>query len=304
MSIKKTLVLWIFLACIFAVIIGSINLPTFYRLRQNGMAADSIVTGLTPKDHNTFSYSFKLGSETYTGRGSIDELGGRGIGAHVPITYVADSPVLSASGNVHERFQSEIQSTISGALFLSFFLAIAISYELGRGHSLTEEKRVLTGRTERKMSDGMTGLRTLKPGDSFQLKGFARIRFAVNWLSFAMCAIGFAIYWISGYPADMDFSQRIMFSLFVPLLLFGGAKLIIPMVWKIEVEDSGIVFHSLFQRQFVPWNTLTDVAVEHWGSETYYRVSHRGGQPIRLSSGMDREDEIVQELCEHVTELA
>ncbi len=107
---------------------------------------------------------------------------------------------------------------------------------------------------------------------------------------------------IFGMPAGIDSIGRNLFLVAVPLMLAIGLWCNWRAVWKVETQDKGLLFCTLFQRRFVSWGAITDVLNRRWGNETIYVVHCRDQAGVRFPSGMDRQDELLLFIKQHVPE--
>jgi hypothetical protein len=62
------IMIWLILALIIAVGLGSLNTPTFWRLSKHASHCQGSVTEVTPDYHNTVRYQFTVNNRIYTGQ--------------------------------------------------------------------------------------------------------------------------------------------------------------------------------------------------------------------------------------------
>jgi hypothetical protein len=127
----KYLVLYLALAIAIALIIGSINWMTYYRLSKHGVGTKGVVTKTNCLNHMTFSYRFDFNGQ------SIDSSGGDGYGNPscdtlkqgdpVLIYYLPPQPEINVPGDPKERLNNETISIAMAALIFPAILVFAIS---------------------------------------------------------------------------------------------------------------------------------------------------------------------------------
>jgi hypothetical protein len=64
----KWAMLWLILAVVFALGIGSLNVPLFNRLITNGVREQATAVKLTPEFHNTVCYEYQVGGMKFEGQ--------------------------------------------------------------------------------------------------------------------------------------------------------------------------------------------------------------------------------------------
>jgi len=62
------IIIWLILALITAVGLGSLNIPTFWRLTKHASDCQGAVTEVTVDYHNTVRYQYKVNNRVYTGQ--------------------------------------------------------------------------------------------------------------------------------------------------------------------------------------------------------------------------------------------
>ena len=134
-------VAYIGLAVLIGFLMGSFNLPEYFRLAREGRASSAIVTATDCGNHLNFSYKFAVGEAAYTGKG------GAGFGTAacselrpgdaVVVYYLPARPETNVPGDIRNRLENEVTSVLGAALLGPAFLIGLVMWQLKR---LADEK--------------------------------------------------------------------------------------------------------------------------------------------------------------------
>jgi hypothetical protein len=95
---------WLVLAAVIAVGLGSLNWIRYYRLARHGIPTEGLVISPPdPNNHGVSSYSYAVGQQTFTATdhpGSAD-------GQAVTVFYLPDDPTVSCPGDPRDRLRGE-----------------------------------------------------------------------------------------------------------------------------------------------------------------------------------------------------
>jgi len=110
----KWAVLWLLLAVLFSVGVGSLNLPLLHRLVENGIRQEAIATKLTPEFHNTVRYEYQVKGTKFEGQTQSwrpnPPLSEIKVGQPLIIYYDPKNPSLSVLGDPTPMLTNEVVS--------------------------------------------------------------------------------------------------------------------------------------------------------------------------------------------------
>jgi hypothetical protein len=108
----KWVILWLVLAVVFLVGIGSFNLSLFHGLMENGVRQQAIATKLTPEFHNTVCYEYQVNGTKFEGRDQSwnpnPPLTTIKVGQSLVIYYDPQNPSRSVLGNPGPMLTNEL----------------------------------------------------------------------------------------------------------------------------------------------------------------------------------------------------
>ena len=124
------LVFYAVAASAIAVLMGRSDWLACYRLANEGIGTQALVTNTTCSDHSTFSYSYAVGGQSFEGRGR-DGYGNPSCtalkpGNQVRVVYLAATPQMSIPGDPRERLGDETMVIALAALLLPPFSAFIV----------------------------------------------------------------------------------------------------------------------------------------------------------------------------------
>jgi hypothetical protein len=119
-----------------AVLMGHSNWLSYYRLSNEGIGTQALVTKTTCANNSTFSYRFTVGGQTIEGSGG-DGNGNPPCnslkpGDQVRIVYLAAAPRTNLPGNPKERLGNETAVIAMAALILPLLLLFILFLILRR----------------------------------------------------------------------------------------------------------------------------------------------------------------------------
>jgi hypothetical protein len=90
---------WLSLAAFFAILVGSLNVPTFLRLVRHGERATATIIQTDCKNHGQATYTFTVGTNRYSNTGNmgmvVANCGSLRPGDNIPIYYDATDPTVN-----------------------------------------------------------------------------------------------------------------------------------------------------------------------------------------------------------------
>ena len=124
----KVFGLWLIGALAIAIPLSQINLVRFYRLMQEDVRMNGVVTELQPGNHQSVYYSFKLADRTYSGIGRAGfgnpEFCCLTVGQSLIVYYLPADPWVSCSGIPKQLIKNEVVSIVlAGITFPLFAMA-------------------------------------------------------------------------------------------------------------------------------------------------------------------------------------
>jgi hypothetical protein len=118
----KWVILWLLLAVLAFIAMGSVNLPLFHRIRANGVRQQAIATKLTPEFHYTVCYEYQVDGAKFEGQDQswppnppLNEIK---VGQSLVVYYDPQNPSRSVLGNPEPRLMNELTSVGTVTLVL------------------------------------------------------------------------------------------------------------------------------------------------------------------------------------------
>jgi hypothetical protein len=135
LSRAKIVLVWLAVNIATMCVLGSINWWRFYRLASRGRPVEAIVNQTEPQNHQTVHYTYRIGSDTYVGKGHA----GYGnppfrdlrAGQSVHAFYLPDRPEDSCLGDPHGLLENETIPILLAAFTLSGLFAVSM-WQRGR----------------------------------------------------------------------------------------------------------------------------------------------------------------------------
>jgi hypothetical protein len=115
MTIREKLLAWLLGAICLGLITFGNNPYRYFRLSANGVQTTAKVAMLTPSDHNTYSFHFRVNDVYYEGRGFIDNLKTPKPGDSLTVLYVPDAPNICADCESRSSAVNRLERELSGA---------------------------------------------------------------------------------------------------------------------------------------------------------------------------------------------
>jgi hypothetical protein len=110
----KWAILWLVIAATVAFVIGSLNVPHFYRLVMSGVQAKATVLELTPQIHGSVRYEYLVGGRKFEGQRApwrpnppMEQIKA---GESLEIYYDPVSPAISVPGDPKPMLMNELIS--------------------------------------------------------------------------------------------------------------------------------------------------------------------------------------------------
>jgi hypothetical protein len=132
----KWAILWFVLAVLFALGIGSFNLPLFNGLLAHGVEAPATAVKLTPEFHNTVRYEYQVDGKKFEGQDQswlpnppVAEIK---VGQALVIYYDPQNPSHSVLGNPKPMLANELISVGMAALLFPTFIVFTLRQRLRR----------------------------------------------------------------------------------------------------------------------------------------------------------------------------
>ena len=129
----KYTITWLVLAVVVAIGIGSLNLPTFYRLAERGVSEKATVVELFPQNHNTVRYEYKVAGQVLQRRMGSSQpnppSGQLAIGQSVVIYYDPQHPEVSVLGDPKLMMRSEMVPVVLAAIIFPTFLVVVLAWK-------------------------------------------------------------------------------------------------------------------------------------------------------------------------------
>ena len=120
---------WLVLAAVIAIGLGSINWIRYYRLARHGIPTEGLVT--SPPDlhnHGVSSYSYAVGQQTFTATDHPEAAEGQAI----TVFYLPADPTVSCPGDPHDRLRGESVPVGMAALLFPTLIVGSAYNQLGR----------------------------------------------------------------------------------------------------------------------------------------------------------------------------
>jgi hypothetical protein len=107
-------------------VLGSVNLRSYYRLAQEGIAAKGTVEATNCSEHSAFTYRFSVNEHMIDGHGTASyvsaDCGSLKPGDTVSISYLPADPKVNVPGNPRGHLENEAFSVGAAAIILPLFL--------------------------------------------------------------------------------------------------------------------------------------------------------------------------------------
>ena len=111
--------LYLFLAAMVAITIGSLNLMKYRRISNEGKQIVGTVTATDCQNHNLIRYSFEVGERQYAGMGTAPgNCNDTAPGDPVEVWYVPDDPGINVVGSARARYVNELISVSLASLVI------------------------------------------------------------------------------------------------------------------------------------------------------------------------------------------
>jgi DNA-binding transcriptional regulator of glucitol operon len=126
---------WLVLALLVAVALGRQEWIGFYRLYRHGAAAPGLLlSGPNPQYGNAITYSFAVGSQTYT---TSRTYLGSGLqpgtpGSSITVFYLPENPQVSCVGDPKGWLENETVAIGFAVLLLPTFAIMIVRWQYGR----------------------------------------------------------------------------------------------------------------------------------------------------------------------------
>jgi hypothetical protein len=136
------IIIWIILALIIAVGLGSLNMPKFWRRTKHASQCQGTVTEVTVVYHNTVCYKYTVNNRVYTGQTQTGfpnpEPGNLRSGDALVVFFDPDTPSISVLEAPDTLLKNEIISWGLAAVVFPSFIVFGIkrgeaSFEIGNG---------------------------------------------------------------------------------------------------------------------------------------------------------------------------
>src|SRR5262245_8005150 len=102
-------VLWMACAAVTAIVLGNLNLVTYYRLARNGVQTTARVIGKDRNNHLSVHYRYPAGPVEYDeveSAGSQAVFDSTAIGSSITVTYLPESPGISCWGDPKKQLRN------------------------------------------------------------------------------------------------------------------------------------------------------------------------------------------------------
>jgi hypothetical protein len=135
-SLGKALLVYLCAALVIGIFLGSINLPRYRLLAEEGKAVLATVDSTDCRNHATFSYSFNVGQHKYSRRGTAGfgtpECENLEPGSKVVAYYLPRDPNTSEPGDIYQRLRNEVISLLIGAIAVPMPLVLGLWWRVHR----------------------------------------------------------------------------------------------------------------------------------------------------------------------------
>jgi hypothetical protein len=132
----RYVIIWLVLATVIAIGIGSLNWPVYRRLAEAGVSSQASVVELLPKIHNTVRYEYRVGGRIFEGRMQswqpnppLEQLR---VGQPLVIYYDPQHPAQSVLGNPKPMVQNETISVALAAVGVPSFIVATWAWRSSR----------------------------------------------------------------------------------------------------------------------------------------------------------------------------
>jgi len=132
----KYFVIWLALFLAFAVGLGSLNLPTYYKIATHGVSGKASVVELLPNIHNTVRYKYHAAGQVLQAQHQpwqpnppLERLN---VGDQLVIYYLPDRPEESVLGDPRPILKNEIVSVGLAAVIFPTFLVLIGKIQISR----------------------------------------------------------------------------------------------------------------------------------------------------------------------------
>ena len=126
--VLRTMVLYVILASVMAVIVGHFNIPRYWRMLNDGQATPAMVVRTACDNHGSVYYRFEVDGREYAGVGNAGfgtpECNHLKAGDQIAVYYLPSDPNVSLPGRIRDRWDNEL---ISLFLATTIFPALIIS---------------------------------------------------------------------------------------------------------------------------------------------------------------------------------
>lgn len=119
---------WLALTLIFATITGSVSWIRYYRLVRQGIPTEGLVTSWPdPQNHSFSTYSYKVGSQTFTTKGYPDAA----VGQKITVFYLPYDPGVNCPGDPRKLLRTETVPVGMAALLFPTIILVVVYRRLG-----------------------------------------------------------------------------------------------------------------------------------------------------------------------------
>ena len=127
-AVLRTMIVYVALASLVAVILGHFNVPRYWRMLHDGQATEAVVVRTACDNHGSVFYRFDVSGRAYAGVGNAGfgtpECGHLKAGDQIAVYYLPSDPSVSLPGQIRDRWDNEL---ITLFLAITIFPALLIS---------------------------------------------------------------------------------------------------------------------------------------------------------------------------------
>ena len=131
MGSVKCVFIWLIMAVVIVIGVGSLNWVSYRRLVTRGVSTSATVLELLPNNHNTVRYEYQVAGRTFRGRmqswGPNPPLEQLSVGQVVIVYYDPEQPGESVLGDPKPIFKNETISIALAAVVFPSILVFALA---------------------------------------------------------------------------------------------------------------------------------------------------------------------------------
>ncbi|MGB8815624.1 MAG: DUF3592 domain-containing protein [Minisyncoccia bacterium] len=143
--------IWLILAVLLAVGIGSLNTPTFWRLTKHASRCQGTVTEVTVEHHNTVRYQYTVSNRVYAGQTQTGapnrEAGKLRSGDALVVFFDSDAPGTSVLEAPDSLLKNEVISWGLAALVMPSLMVFGLKRGLDRNRRKANQNLQGTSRS-------------------------------------------------------------------------------------------------------------------------------------------------------------